>query len=128
MSAETRGHAIKKRMEDLGLGPVRLAAEAGVNRKTVARALEGHASERMLDDIEHALERLERRVGPAEPMPLSPQPNGGNGEDKIVFRLTGLARAEEVIIEGTGATGIAEAKAAMERLMSGLDQEDGQAT
>lgn len=124
MSAETRGHAIKKRMEDLELGPVRLAAEAGLNRKTVARALEGSASERSFRDLEDALSRLERRIdGPsieAEPVPRQ----SGNGDDKIVFRLTGLYGADEVIIEAPRDM-IAEAEAAVARLLRGETPSEG---
>lgn len=122
MSAETRGHAIKKRMEDLELGPVRLAAAAGVNRKTVARAIEGQASERMFEDIEAALTRLERRVdGPEVGTPVPPQHNGS--DDKVVFRLTGIYGADEVIVEAPRDM-MEEAQRAVERLLRGVQSPD----
>lgn len=120
MSAETRGHAIKKRMEDLKIGPVRLAAEAGVNRKTVARALEGRASDRMLEDIEIALTRLEHRVDGPEGADVPQQTS--STEDKVVFRLTGIYGAREVIVEAPRDM-IHEAEAAVERLLRGLNTE-----
>lgn len=118
MSAETRGHAIKKRMEDLELGPVRLAAAAGLNRKTVARALEGSASDRTYRDLEDALTVLERRIdGPDGEETVVPR-QSGNGDDKIIFRLTGVYGADEVIIEAPRDM-IAEAEAAVARLLRG---------
>ena len=114
MSNETRGYAIKERMASLGLGPVRLAAESGVNRKTIARAIAGEASDRVYRDIEEALDRLEGRVGPEEPSSRGAVEEGG----RVTFRLTGIYGAREVVVEGP-VDKLDEIEASVERLLRG---------
>lgn len=122
MSKELRAHSIQQRMDDLELGPVRLAIEASVDRKTVNRALKGGGSDTTYRLLEEALDRLEGRVGPEESAIVS-QPAPRPETDRVVFRIVGLARAKEVIIEGPRDM-YEELRESVERLLEGNDTPD----
>lgn len=97
MSSETRGHAIRQRVEDLGRGAqARIATMTGLNRKTIVRAMSGEASVRVYEAIEEALDSLERRIGPVEVDPEeAPEvevsaPSTSSEKHVVVVRLEGL--------------------------------------
>lgn len=120
MSKETRAHALRERMELLGVGVQRLAVEANYNRKTVSRALEGSASDRTYQDLEEALEAIKLRIdGPDDaPEAAQEEPAKNVGEGLVSFKLKGIYGAAEVIVEGP-VENLADLEAAAERLLRG---------
>lgn len=65
MSGETRGHAIKQRMDAIGISTRELADRIGMDRKTIARVIEGGEGTRptTYSALEVALDRLEEELG-----------------------------------------------------------------
>lgn len=84
MSDETRGHSIKLRREALGIFThrefERATERVGVKvpRASIANAEAGQASERIVNQLEAALDRLEEETGQNEADPRH-----------VTFRITG---------------------------------------
>lgn len=78
-TAETRGEAIKRRMDALGLGASELAAEASISRGQVYRVIGDAESvtERSYGACERALDRIEFE-------------HGHNGPDAVVSTDAGM--------------------------------------
>jgi AcrR family transcriptional regulator len=66
---ETRGQAIKRRMEARGMGPSELAAEAGISRGQVYRVIgdRENVTDRSYGACESALDRIEYEHGHGAP-------------------------------------------------------------
>lgn len=85
MSDETRGHSIKLRREALGIFThrefERATERVGVKvpRASIANAEAGSASERILNTLEVALDRLEEETGQ----------NDADDGHTVTFRITG---------------------------------------
>lgn len=84
MSDETRGHSIKLRREALGIFThrefERATERVGVKvpRASIANAEAGQASERIVNQLEAALDRLEEETG-----------QNDTDEHTVTFRITG---------------------------------------
>jgi len=87
VTENARGDAIQDRLDALGISDREFQNKTGIDRKTLKRAVEGHASVRPQTylAIEAGLDRLEQenRGLPAEERPDDP------GADLIEFRLSG---------------------------------------
>lgn len=112
-----RAKELTNRIARLGLSGRELAAQSGVARGTVSKALEGTASRgtyerlgRFLDDLEHA---MESEVATPEPVK---SPNDG----LVEFRLTGKFGVD-VVVSGPVAD-LAELEAAVGRLLSQMGE------
>ena len=87
------GNRVRERRERLGMSKSDLAAEAKVNRNTLAAIEAGDSFNRTtLAKIERALDALEEEAGIG-----SPEPRQVGGEDLIEFRLSGNFGVDVVV-------------------------------
>lgn len=114
MNEETRGAAIQRRLEELGLSDREWHRETGIDRKTLNRAIAGESSVRAstYGAIESALDKLERRVRGGDIKPEG---------DLVTFRLSGNFGVE-VTVQGPVAN-VEELEAAVERLLRKMGEE-----
>lgn len=91
------GQRVKARRERLGLDKKELAAEAGVNRNTLAAIEAGDSFNRTsLAKIERALEALELEAGINTP----PTRAASQDQDLVEFRIEGVLGVASVVVKG----------------------------
>lgn len=91
------GERVRARRERLGLDKKELAAEAGVNRNTLAAIESGDSFNRTsLAKIERALEALELEAGINTP----PTRASGQDQDLVEFRIEGVLGVASVVVKG----------------------------
>lgn len=91
------GERVKARRERLGLDKKELAAEAKVNRNTLAAIEAGESFNRTsLAKIERALEALELEAGINTP----PARASSQDQDLVEFRIEGVLGVASVVVKG----------------------------
>lgn len=91
------GQRVKERRERLGLDKKGLAAEAGVNRNTLAAIEAGESFNRTsLAKIERKLDELEVEAGFDAP----PATSQAGDQDLVEFRIEGVLGVAAVVVKG----------------------------
>lgn len=108
MNDESRGAAIQRRLDELGLSDREWHRETGIDRKTLNRAIADEPSVRSstYGAIESALDKIERRIRGGDIKPEG---------DLVTFKLSGNFGVE-VTVQGPVAN-VEELEAAVERLI-----------
>lgn len=104
-----RGRAIQRRLDNLGISDREFHEQAGIDRKTLRRAVAGAETTRpsTYAAIEAALDRIERRVRPDIPEP--------NDSGLVTFQLSGDFGVE-VTVKGP-VENLDQLEASVERLI-----------
>lgn len=111
-----RARALTNRIAALGLSGRELAAQSGVARGTVSKALGGTAGRGTYDRLEKFLGDLDHEMTSDAPTPVAPDVPETPRNDLVEFRLTGNFGVD-VVVRGP-VSDLAEIEAAVTRLMA----------
>jgi transcriptional regulator with XRE-family HTH domain len=113
------GTRVKQRRERLGVDKKELAAEAGVNRNTLAAIEAGESFNRTsLAKIERALDALELEAGIGTPIHIAP-----DNQDLVEFRVEGVLGVASVVVKGP-VRDVREFEGSIARILRQIQQGD----